>query len=334
MRLTSMPSTRAASVFCAHACMARPVTVRFRNACSPSTMRPASTSVPMSEYETLTPARSSCPSGNGLGNECGCASMPAFTVCLMPIERPSVAITSGITPCRMSGSTTIFLNPTPSSAMMTRHASRNAIQRGAPIPMKNRIENAGSITNSPCAKLIVPDACHSSVKPRAARAYMAPAAVPDTMSWTKSPMRASSGGPQPPRRPPSTRTRRGTRVRSPSFMRYRCAVSPELRHGAKLVRRRGAEAEELEVERNLLEQHVGADLDAAAALACRGEERRDRLLHDDLADERGRRKARRIHGQGIAVVHAERCRVHHDVEAGRITGPEPGIGGGIVLAQA
>ena len=29
---------------------------------------------------------------------------------------------------------------------------------------------AGSITNSPCAKLIVPEACHSSVKPSAASA--------------------------------------------------------------------------------------------------------------------------------------------------------------------
>ena len=55
IRFTSMPSTRAASVFCATACIARPVTVLFRNICKPMTMSPASTSVPMSAYEIAAP---------------------------------------------------------------------------------------------------------------------------------------------------------------------------------------------------------------------------------------------------------------------------------------
>ena len=54
--------------------------------------------------------------------------------------------------------------------MATAQVTRNASQSGAPAAMQNSIPNAGSITNSPCAKLIVPDACHSSVKPSAASA--------------------------------------------------------------------------------------------------------------------------------------------------------------------
>ena len=38
------------------------------------------------------------------------------------------------------------------------------------VLMKNNIRKAGTMTNSPCAKLMVPDACHSSVNPSAQRA--------------------------------------------------------------------------------------------------------------------------------------------------------------------
>ena len=80
-------------------------------------------------------------------------------------------MTSGMTPCLSSGSTTAVLKPQPSTSIATRQASRNASQSGASATLrKNSIANAGSITNSPCAKLIVPDACHSSVKPSAASA--------------------------------------------------------------------------------------------------------------------------------------------------------------------
>jgi hypothetical protein len=48
MRGTLMPSTVALSVFCATACIARPVTVLARKACVPSTSASASASVPMS----------------------------------------------------------------------------------------------------------------------------------------------------------------------------------------------------------------------------------------------------------------------------------------------
>ena len=41
MRLTLIPSASAENVFCATACIARPVIVLFKNVCRPSTMRPA-----------------------------------------------------------------------------------------------------------------------------------------------------------------------------------------------------------------------------------------------------------------------------------------------------
>ena len=72
MRGTLMPSTVALSVFCATACIARPVTVLARKACVPSTSASASTSVPMSDSVTVTPAMLNSLSANRLGN--GCAS--------------------------------------------------------------------------------------------------------------------------------------------------------------------------------------------------------------------------------------------------------------------
>ena len=62
------------------------------------------------------------------------------------------------------------LKPMPSRIAETTQASRNASQSGAPCDAQISIVNAGSITNSPWAKLMVPDACHSSVKPSAASA--------------------------------------------------------------------------------------------------------------------------------------------------------------------
>ncbi len=79
-------------------------------------------------------------------------------------------MTSGITPCLINGSTIAHLNPTPSTSIAATQVSRNASHSGAPNAMQNSIPNAGSMTNSPCAKLIVPDACHSKVKPSAASA--------------------------------------------------------------------------------------------------------------------------------------------------------------------
>src|SRR5882724_1048771 len=62
----------------------------------------------------------------------------------------------------------------------------------------------------------------------------------------------------------------------------------DLRELAKFIRCRRAEAEKLDIGRNLLEQHVGADLVVAAFGPYRRQEWRDLLLHDDFADK-GRR---------------------------------------------
>src|SRR5271165_6050547 len=62
-------------------------------------------------------------------------------------------------------------------------------------------------------------------------------------------------------------------------------ASGQRRDRAQRIGRDAAKTEELEVERDLLEEHVGANLGAAAALARGAQERRDRLLHHDLADE-------------------------------------------------
>ena len=54
MRGTLIPKTEALSVFCATACMARPVTVLPRKACVTNTSNMAKTKVPMSPAETVT----------------------------------------------------------------------------------------------------------------------------------------------------------------------------------------------------------------------------------------------------------------------------------------
>ena len=86
------------------------------------------------------------------------------------IDRPMVATTIGIMPYLNSGSTTPRLNTQPSRKIATRQAARKAASSGSPADTKAIMMKAGSITNSPCAKLIVPLACHSSVKPSAASA--------------------------------------------------------------------------------------------------------------------------------------------------------------------
>ena len=63
------------------------------------------------------------------------------------------------------------LKPKPSISIDDRAGQQEREpQRHARRAMQNSIANAGSITNSPCAKLIMPAACHSSVKPSAASA--------------------------------------------------------------------------------------------------------------------------------------------------------------------
>ena len=88
----------------------------------------------------------------------------------MAIARPMVATTMGIMPNLNSGSTTPRLKAQPSSATATKQVSAKLSIKGAPNEAKASMMKAGSMTNSPWAKLIVPLACHSRVKPSAASA--------------------------------------------------------------------------------------------------------------------------------------------------------------------
>jgi hypothetical protein len=82
-----------------------------------------------------------------------------------------VAITRGITPWRIIGSTTTRLKPKPRTISETSNVAAKASGNGRPTWLrKNSMMKAGSMTISPSAKLIVPDACQSRVKPRAANA--------------------------------------------------------------------------------------------------------------------------------------------------------------------
>jgi len=88
----------------------------------------------------------------------------------MVMDRPMVATTMGIMPNLKSGSTTKCLNNQPCTSTEPTMLAMNASHRGKPAAMPRIIMKAGSMTNSPCAKLIVPEACQSSVKPSAAKA--------------------------------------------------------------------------------------------------------------------------------------------------------------------
>lgn len=74
----------------------------------------------------------------------------------------------GIMPYLSNGSTTPRLNSQPSTSTASSTVSTKLTAMGAPSEMKPSIMNAGNITNSPWAKLMVPEACHSRVKPSAA----------------------------------------------------------------------------------------------------------------------------------------------------------------------
>src|SRR5215472_5024939 len=75
------------------------------------------------------------------------------------------------------------------------------------------------------------------------------------------------------------------------FIAKRCSWSIGARRSGKrcdraqLVRGHLPETEEIEVQRNLLEQHLRADLSAATLFARGAEQRRYLLLHHHFADE-------------------------------------------------
>ena len=76
----------------------------------------------------------------------------------------------GIMPYLNSGSTRPRLKDQPSISTERAQAARKASTSGTLALSRITMMKAGNITNSPCAKLIVPEACHSSVKPSAASA--------------------------------------------------------------------------------------------------------------------------------------------------------------------
>jgi len=84
------------------------------------------------------------------------------------MDKPMVATTMGIMPYLNSGSTMPRLNTQPKTTTASTTENTKLTTSGAPSAMKPIIMKAGSMTNSPCAKLMVPLACHSSVKPKAA----------------------------------------------------------------------------------------------------------------------------------------------------------------------
>src|SRR3954451_7866641 len=90
---------------------------------------------------------------------------------------------------------------------------------------------------------------------------------------------------------------------------------PHLRDRAQLLGRGRAEAEEFEVGRDLLEEHVLAYLHLAALVQGGPQERRDLLLHDHLPDERRRGYPVDVHRQGVVVLHPEGGGIDDDVVA-------------------
>src|SRR4051812_37410289 len=78
---------------------------------------------------------------------------------------------------------------------------------------------------------------------------------------------------------------------------------PHLRDRAQLLGRGRAEAEEFEVGRDLLEEHVLADLHLAALVQGGPQERRDPPLHDHLPHERRRRDPVDVPPQGGGLLH-------------------------------
>ena len=80
-------------------------------------------------------------------------------------------MTSGSTPWRRIGSTTRRLNSSPSTSSATSRPTSSASGKDRPPNfIAASTKNAGSMTNSPCAKLIVCEVCHSSTKPTATSA--------------------------------------------------------------------------------------------------------------------------------------------------------------------
>ena len=94
----------------------------------------------------------------------------SFTASRMKTDKAIVAMASGSTPWRSIGSTSRRLKPQPRSSIVTAKPISTAAQKGRPILAAASMKKAGSMTNSPCAKLIVCEVCQSRVKPIATSA--------------------------------------------------------------------------------------------------------------------------------------------------------------------
>jgi hypothetical protein len=86
----------------------------------------------------------------------------------MAIDKPIVATTIGIIPYLNKGSTKPRLNNQPKTKTDKTQLTQKLTNKGMPASKHPIIMNAGNMTNSPWAKLIVPEACQSNVKPKAA----------------------------------------------------------------------------------------------------------------------------------------------------------------------
>ena len=100
----------------------------------------------------------------------------------------------------------------------------------------------------------------------------------------------------------------------------------DLRDSPEFVRRGRAKAEELEIGWNLLEQHVGADLDFAATRPCPAA--RNGVISCFITTSptkvEGAIRSTSI-GQRVAVLHAKGRRVDDNIEPGRDPWRRPSI---------
>ncbi len=166
-----MPSTAASVRFWATACIAQPSLVRVMKSCSAPMTTAANRMFPISSSETTMVPRRIGSREKTAGNGSASGVQNCCSEYRMSKLSPMVAMTRGSTPILRSLVIKSSLTPTPSRSVETRTVASMASANGSLRITKNStIANAGSTTNSPCAKLIVFDVCQSSTKPMAAMA--------------------------------------------------------------------------------------------------------------------------------------------------------------------
>lgn len=101
-----------------------------------------------------------------------------------------------------------------------------------------------------------------------------------------------------------------------------------------MLRGRSRKTEELEVGRNLLEEHVRSHIKAAAAGLDGFQARRHFLLHHHFANKRLGCYARDIHRHRVIVVYAQRRGIDDQAGAGGIVGADADVDMRIMHLQA